>query len=176
MLLSAVSVLVVAQSSSEFPDGLMNNPVLLYSFDSLSWYYVKTFSPHQAVSRRPVTGQARVRFKANPRGIASGQSDSGTSFSPRTSLLLCQNLSTNAPYTFIHLLPVLYRVVQKPLDARSDMLGVESLVASRQSVWYQQYTKPSSTIYSPFPHTICIRHYFLFWNDFHGLYPHNLVF
>jgi hypothetical protein len=28
MLLSAVSVLVVAQSSSEFPEGLMNNPVL----------------------------------------------------------------------------------------------------------------------------------------------------
>ena len=29
MLLSAVSVLVVAQSSSEFPEGLMNNPVLI---------------------------------------------------------------------------------------------------------------------------------------------------
>ena len=27
MLLSAVSVFVVAQSSSEFPEGLMNNPV-----------------------------------------------------------------------------------------------------------------------------------------------------
>ena len=30
MLLSAVSVLVVAQSSSEIPVGLMNNPVYLY--------------------------------------------------------------------------------------------------------------------------------------------------
>ena len=29
MLLSTVSVLVVAQSSSEVPEGLMNNPVLL---------------------------------------------------------------------------------------------------------------------------------------------------
>ena len=28
MLLSALSVLVVVQSSSEFPEGLMNNPVL----------------------------------------------------------------------------------------------------------------------------------------------------
>ena len=28
MLLSAVSVLVVAQSNSEIPEGLMNNPVL----------------------------------------------------------------------------------------------------------------------------------------------------
>ena len=33
MLLSAVSVLVVAQSSSEVPEGLMNNPVyILYIF------------------------------------------------------------------------------------------------------------------------------------------------
>ena len=30
MLLSAVSVLVVAQSSSEIPEGLMNNPVYMY--------------------------------------------------------------------------------------------------------------------------------------------------
>ena len=30
MLLSAVSVLVVAQSSSEIPEGLMNNPVYSY--------------------------------------------------------------------------------------------------------------------------------------------------
>ena len=29
MLLSAVSVLVIAQSSSEIPEGLMNNPVYL---------------------------------------------------------------------------------------------------------------------------------------------------
>jgi len=32
MLLSAVSVLVVGQSSSELPEGLMNNPVLSISF------------------------------------------------------------------------------------------------------------------------------------------------
>ena len=30
MLLSAVSILVVAQSSSEIPEGLMNNPVQVY--------------------------------------------------------------------------------------------------------------------------------------------------
>ena len=30
MLLSAVSVLVVAQSSAEFPEGFMNNPVFKY--------------------------------------------------------------------------------------------------------------------------------------------------
>ena len=32
MLLSALSVLVVAQSSSEIPEGLMNNPVYVCSF------------------------------------------------------------------------------------------------------------------------------------------------
>ena len=40
MLLSAVSVLVVAQSSSEIPEGLMNNPVykkiILISFFTIS--------------------------------------------------------------------------------------------------------------------------------------------
>ena len=34
MLLSAVSVLVVAQSSSEIPEGLMNNPVLMHTQQS----------------------------------------------------------------------------------------------------------------------------------------------
>jgi len=38
MLLSAVSVLVVAQSSSEIPEGLMNNPVVF-------WYYWCTVQP-----------------------------------------------------------------------------------------------------------------------------------
>ena len=33
MLLSAVSVLVVAQSSSEIPEGLMNNPVDIFNLD-----------------------------------------------------------------------------------------------------------------------------------------------
>jgi len=49
MLLSAVSVLVVAQSSSEIPEGLMNNPVLL----NLSARHVsRVWSPayHRAVS------------------------------------------------------------------------------------------------------------------------------
>ena len=35
MLLSAVSVLVVAQSSSEIPEGLMNNPVFS---DRMKWW------------------------------------------------------------------------------------------------------------------------------------------
>ena len=41
MLLSAVSVLVVSQSSSEIPEGLMNNPVYYYAVnvtDEISSY------------------------------------------------------------------------------------------------------------------------------------------
>ena len=46
MLLSAVSVFVVAQSSSEIPEGLMNNPVLLQleTFAGLQTTRFKTFS------------------------------------------------------------------------------------------------------------------------------------
>jgi len=33
MLLSALSFLVVAQSSSEVPEGLMNNPVYIFTFN-----------------------------------------------------------------------------------------------------------------------------------------------
>ena len=40
MLLSAVSVLVVAQSSSEIPEGLMNDPVFLVDHD-LAMYALK---------------------------------------------------------------------------------------------------------------------------------------
>ena len=39
MLLSAVSVLIVAQSSSEIPEGLMNNPVCMYIYaQNLKWF------------------------------------------------------------------------------------------------------------------------------------------
>ena len=44
MLLSAVSVLVVAQSSSEIPEGLMNNPVFTFILGS---------SPDLLHSRQP---------------------------------------------------------------------------------------------------------------------------
>ena len=47
MLLSAVSVLVVAQSSSEMPEGLMNNPVYYVSFA----HYISRFDEHFSVLR-----------------------------------------------------------------------------------------------------------------------------
>jgi len=41
MLLSVVSVLVVAQSSSEVPEGLMNNPV--FDYETYTTYIVLIF-------------------------------------------------------------------------------------------------------------------------------------
>ena len=46
MLLSAVSVLVVAQSSSEIPEGLMNNPV--HATDAIDQAVVPNFTDRQA--------------------------------------------------------------------------------------------------------------------------------
>ena len=43
MLLSAVSVLVVAQSSSEIPEGLMNNPVYVLHLVGVSGTNIQHF-------------------------------------------------------------------------------------------------------------------------------------
>jgi hypothetical protein len=47
----------------------------------------------QAVSRRPLTAEARV----SPCGICGGQNGTGTGFSPSTSVFPCQFHSTGAP-------------------------------------------------------------------------------
>jgi hypothetical protein len=44
----------------------------------------------QAVSRRPLTAEARVRSRVSPCGICGGQSGIGTGFSPSTSVFPCQ--------------------------------------------------------------------------------------
>jgi hypothetical protein len=51
----------------------------------------------QAVSRRPLTAEAQVRFQVSPRGICGGQSGTGTGFSPITLVFPCQLHSTSAP-------------------------------------------------------------------------------
>jgi hypothetical protein len=50
----------------------------------------------QAVSRRPLTAEARVRARVNLRGIFCGQSGTGTGFSPSSSVFSCQHHSTVA--------------------------------------------------------------------------------
>ena len=51
MLLSAVSVLVVAQSSSEIPEGLLNNPVF-HILRSFLIYHISKHSILQIVFKR----------------------------------------------------------------------------------------------------------------------------
>ena len=51
----------------------------------------------QAVSRRPLTVETRVRFRFSPCWICGGLSRTGTGFSPSTSNFPCQYHSTGAP-------------------------------------------------------------------------------
>jgi hypothetical protein len=52
----------------------------------------------QAVSRRPITAEARVRSRVRPCGMYVGQSGTGTCFSPSTSVSPCQFHSSRAPF------------------------------------------------------------------------------
>jgi hypothetical protein len=66
-------------------DGLMN--------------YVKACTGRamaQAVSRRPLSAEIRVRSRVGPCGICGGQSGIGTDFSPSTAVFPCQFHSTGA--------------------------------------------------------------------------------
>jgi hypothetical protein len=51
----------------------------------------------QAISRRPLTAETRVRSRVSPCGICGGQSGTGTGFSPSTSVVPCHFHSTGAP-------------------------------------------------------------------------------
>jgi hypothetical protein len=51
----------------------------------------------QAVSRQPVTAEARVRSRVGQCRIYGGQSGTGTGFSLGTSVFPCQFHSTGAP-------------------------------------------------------------------------------
>ena len=71
----------------------------------------------QAVSRQPLTAEARVRSRPSPCIICGGQSGTGTGFSSSTSVLPCKFHSTGAPLqgktkkktNHLH-----HRVAQKP--------------------------------------------------------------
>jgi hypothetical protein len=51
----------------------------------------------QAVSRQPLTSEARVRSPVSPCGIFGGQSGTGTGYFPNTPVFPCQFYSTGAP-------------------------------------------------------------------------------
>jgi hypothetical protein len=50
----------------------------------------------QAVSRRPLTAEARVQSRVSPYRTCGGRSGTGTGFSPSTSVFPCQYHSTGA--------------------------------------------------------------------------------
>jgi len=56
----------------------------------------------QAVSRRPLAAESRLRFQVSPCEICRAQSGTGTGFPPNTSVFPCQYHSTNAPYSLIY--------------------------------------------------------------------------
>jgi hypothetical protein len=62
-----------------------------------SYYLISGRAMAQAVSRRPVIADVRVRSRLSPCGIYGGQSGTGTGFSPSTSYFLCQFYFTGAP-------------------------------------------------------------------------------
>jgi hypothetical protein len=56
----------------------------------------------QAVSRRLLNAEARVRVQCTPCGIYGGQSGTGTGFSPSPSVFPCHYHSTDIPYLLMY--------------------------------------------------------------------------
>ena len=67
MLLSAVSVLVVAQSSSEIPEGLMNNPVLNWEIWPIAWHILLISNNHAIHSSFAKAAKWTVNIWAMPK-------------------------------------------------------------------------------------------------------------
>jgi hypothetical protein len=74
---------------------LLNNQYYWGFLFSISHFLGRAMA--QAVSRRPPTAEARVRSRVSLCGICGGQSGTGTSFSPSSSVFPCQFHSTGAP-------------------------------------------------------------------------------
>jgi hypothetical protein len=75
---------------------LINSNVILRSLHSCNCKYRPHRAVAQAVSRRHVIAETRVRARASSFWIYGGQSDIETRFSPSSSGFLCQCYSTVA--------------------------------------------------------------------------------
>lgn len=77
----------------------------------------------QAVSRRSVTTQARVRSHASPLEVGGEQSGIGRGFFPRTSIFLCQYYST-----IFHVSSTLYQKTKRMIPG--------NIPTEKFSFWY----------------------------------------
>jgi hypothetical protein len=69
----------------------------------------------QAVSRRPVTAEERVRARVSPCGICGGQSRTGIKCSPSSSVFACQYHLTWALFSYI-----MWETSFRPVSGRSS--------------------------------------------------------
>ena len=81
-------------------------PYLTLVITNLAQQYRKVC--HGSVVIRYFSPQSLVRFQASPCVICCRQSGSKTALSPSTLFSPLHYHSTNAPHSFIHLIPTLY--------------------------------------------------------------------
>jgi hypothetical protein len=86
----------------------------------------------QAVSRRPLMAESRVRTRVNPCGIFGGQSGTGAGFSPSSSAFPCQYHSIVSLYTHVSsgertVCPLVAAVQRRSLTHRNLQVGFNSV-------------------------------------------------
>jgi len=123
----------------------------------------------QKVCRRTFIAEARVWSQFNKCDFGGGQSVTVTGFSTSNSGSPCQYHSTNAPYPFIHLPPMLYNVSLpvlhfSPVSIIPPMLHTHSFTYHPHYIMFlsQYFSFPLSVpfhqcsipIHSPTTHTI----------------------
>jgi hypothetical protein len=71
----------------------------------------------QAISRRPLTAEVRVRGQVSPFGICGGQSGTGTGFCPSSSVFVCLYYSTMALHAHVS---ITWETNNRPVGGRGS--------------------------------------------------------